>query len=740
MTGRFLSFRAGVRWGTGPRTVLGEVGGSLLRRLGSEPSRGHVPGLPDHERALTDLQRLARIGTLAWDIDTGTIAWSDEIYRILGLRESDGPPTLATWRERVHPDDLAAFDRGLAEMGRKLTTYMATYRIVRPDGRVRTLECHGHVERNSSGAPCRVVGTAQDITAIAFAEERFRSLFQAAPYPQVVMDRTGVIILANTAAEALFGGLDHGLRGRRAGELIPIGSDLPWYLRVGSASPPDGGALELEARRCDGTPFPVEVTLTPLVSEEGTLLCAAIRDETARKLAADQLAHRASHDALTGLPNRGLFLDRLDHALDRARRSHRTLAVMFLDLDDFKLVNDTRGHDVGDLLLVALTPRLRAALRPGDTIARFGGDEFVVLCEELADPDDAQLIARRIADACRGPVMIGDREHVITISVGVVVVSDPAPATPSQVLRDADAAMYRAKDSGKGQIEIFDEGMRARLMERVAIEGSLRSALERDELRLAYQPVIALGQGRIVGLEALLRWQHPHRGLLQPDDFIPIAESSGMIVEIGEWVLEQACRQAAAWRDAATPHGRPVRISVNVSPRQLARGDLAVTVGRILHETGLEPGLLELELTEQMLSDDIEKGIDSLAELKALGVRLVLDDFGTGYSSLSYLRRLAIDALKIDRSFVEDLGRGTADGAIVGAVLSMAGALGLGVTAEGVETQAQLTRLREHGCEYAQGFLFCHPTSAEDVTELLRAADQANGCSCEGALAPSGAA
>ncbi len=736
MPGRFLSGRAGTRRGTGPRAVAGRVG-DALRRGSGRPSRTGPPGLADHERELADVQRLARIGTLTWDIETGTIAWSDEIYRLLGLYKGDGPPTLATWRERVHPDDLAAFDRGLTEMGRELTTYMASYRIVRPDGQVRTLECRGHVERDPHGAPRRVVGTAQDITAIALAEERFRSLFQAAPYPQVVMDRTGAIVLANTAAEALFRGFEGGLQGRRAGELITTGSDLPWYLRFGGASAPDGGRLELEARRPDGTAFPVEVTLTPLVSEEGTLICAAIRDETQRKHAADALVHRASHDALTGLPNRALFLDRLDHALHRSRRSHRTLAVMFLDLDDFKLVNDTRGHDVGDLLLVALTPRLRAALRPGDTIARFGGDEFVVLCEELADPDDAQLIAQRIADACRGAVKIGDGEHVVTVSVGVVVVSESEEATPSRVLRDADAAMYRAKDSGKGQIEIFDEGMRVRLMERVAIEGALRAALKRDELRLVYQPVMALGQGRIVALEALLRWQHPLRGLLQPEHFIPVAETSGLIVEMGEWVLKQACRQAAIWRDSALPQAPPVRVSVNVSPRQLARGDLAVTVSRVLHETGLEPGLLELELTEQMLSDDIDKGLESLTELKALGVRLVLDDFGTGYSSLSYLRRLTIDALKIDRSFVADLGRGAADGAIVGAVLSMADALGLGVTAEGVETQAQLARLRQQGCEYAQGFLFCHPSSAEDVTELLGAADQANGCWCEGALTPS---
>ena len=436
-----------------------------------------------------------------------------------------------------------------------------------------------------------------------------------------------------------------------------------------------------------------------------------------RMLPTVALAHQARHDPLTGLPNRTLFLDRLEHALARARRSGAQLAVLFMDLDDFKLVNDIRGHESGDQLLVALTPRLTGALRPGDTVARFGGDEFVVLCEDLAHADDAVAIAERITDACRPPIVLGEDEHPVTLSVGVVIV-DSGHATPTEVLSEADAAMYRAKSGGKGRTELFDDGMRARLADRIAVEAALRRALGRDELRVHYQPILSIERERVVGVEALLRWEHPVQGLLEPEAFMQVAESSGLIVPIGEWVLEQACRQAALWRDAA-PSRDPVRMSVNLSARQVARSDVAGSVERILAATGLEPGLLELEITEGALLADSGHSTAALRGLKALGVRLALDDFGTGYSSLSQLRRFTIDALKIDRSFVDGADRDSDDSAIVKAVLSMAGALGVDVTAEGVETSAQLSLLRDHGCPFAQGYLFAAPAPADDLSDLL---------------------
>ena len=555
--------------------------------------------------------------------------------------------------------------------------------------------------------------------APALDDGLFRSLYASSPQAGLVLDGAGLVVLANARAERLLGCPRAELIGRAIEDFILWGTEPAAPGEAGPADPEgEDQVIEAHARREDGSELPVRLTVTPVRIEDQEFRSLAIVDpsEGARRAALRE--HEASHDPLTGLPNRTLFLDRLEHALARARRSMRPLAVVFLDLDDFKLINDTRGHDVGDLMLVALTPKLASALRPGDTIARFGGDEFVVLCEDLTGEADAIGIATRIAEASSAPVRVGGVEHTITVSAGVALVGDPATASPAGLLRDADAAMYRAKAGGKGRVAMFDEGMRARLIERVAIESSLRKALDRDELRVFYQPVMSLRDNRIVSVEALLRWQHPHRGLLEPGAFIAVAESSGLIVRIGEWVMEQACLQAVAWQ-AAAPDAEPIHVSVNVSAQQLIRSDVASSVARVLDVTGLEPGLLDLEITEAMLLRDVDSSASALQNLKRLGVRLVLDDFGTGYSSLSFLKRLTIDALKIDRSFIENLGEEEENGMIIGAVLSMANALDIGVTAEGVETGAQLARLRTHGCDSVQGFLFSRPAPAEKISALI---------------------
>ena len=555
--------------------------------------------------------------------------------------------------------------------------------------------------------------------APALDDGLFRSLYASSPQAGLVLDGAGLVVLANARAERLLGCPRAELIGRAIEDFILWGTEPAAPGEAGPADPEgEDQVIEAHARREDGSELPVRLTVTPVRIEDQEFRSLAIvdRSEAARRAALRE--HEASHDPLTGLPNRTLFLDRLEHALARARRSMRPLAVVFLDLDDFKLINDTRGHDVGDLMLVALTPKLASALRPGDTIARFGGDEFVVLCEDLTGEADAIGIATRIAEASSAPVRVGGVEHTITVSAGVALVGDPATASPAGLLRDADAAMYRAKAGGKGRVAMFDEGMRARLIERVAIESSLRKALDRDELRVFYQPVMSLRDNRIVSVEALLRWQHPHRGLLEPGAFIAVAESSGLIVRIGEWVMEQACLQAVAWQ-AAAPDAEPIHVSVNVSAQQLIRSDVASSVARVLDVTGLEPGLLDLEITEAMLLRDVDSSASALQNLKRLGVRLVLDDFGTGYSSLSFLKRLTIDALKIDRSFIENLGEEEENGMIIGAVLSMANALDIDVTAEGVETGAQLARLRTHGCDSVQGFLFSRPAPAEKISTLI---------------------
>jgi len=400
------------------------------------------------------------------------------------------------------------------------------------------------------------------------------------------------------------------------------------------------------------------------------------------------------------------------------RRGGR-VAVLFLDLDHFKVVNDSLGHALGDRLLVAIAERLKVALRPDDTIARFGGDEFVVLCEELHGRADAIAIADRVNAAVSGPFVIDDVEVFVGMSIGIAfpdrLGGDLDPAT---LIRDADAAMYRAKERGRGRWEVFDNAMRASAVDRLDIENALRRAIERRELRVFYQPVVHLGTGGIVGVEALLRWEHGERGLLLPGDFITVAEETGLIVPFGTWVLEQACRQLVRWQ-TAHPDLPRLSVAVNLSGRQLGHPKLVDDIGEVLSDTGIDPAQVELEITESVLMDDVEMSEETLQRLKALGVRLAVDDFGTGYSSLSYLRRFPVDLLKVDRSFVDGLGSDPSDSAIAAAVITLAHTLGLEAVAEGVETETQLAELRRLQCDTAQGFLLARPAPGDAIGELL---------------------
>ena len=434
----------------------------------------------------------------------------------------------------------------------------------------------------------------------------------------------------------------------------------------------------------------------------------------------EEVRHRAMHDPLTGLPNRALALDRLEGALARRRRDGRAVAVLLADLDQFKLVNDSMGHRAGDDLLVALAPRLHDAVRPSDTVARLGGDEFLVVCEQLDGPHEAIRVAERVAQAINQPIVLAAGEHFITASIGIAV-ADRADADPADLVRDADAAMYRAKERGRGRYELFDDVLRKRVLTRLRTENELRRGIEQDELRVVYQPVIELSDGTVTAVEALVRWQHPERGLVDPVDFIPVAEESGLIGALGDWVLGAACRDGAEWQ-RRYPRAEPLLVCVNTSPRQLANGAFPARVADIMGRHGLAPGSLALEITESVLMEEAHAPVTVLASLRDYGLRLMLDDFGTGYSSLSYLKRFPLDVLKIDRSFVAGLGRDEEDSAIVAAIVQMAQTLGLIVIAEGVERPEQLERLRDLGCDRAQGRLIAEPMPADRVDHLMASA------------------
>jgi diguanylate cyclase (GGDEF)-like protein len=430
-----------------------------------------------------------------------------------------------------------------------------------------------------------------------------------------------------------------------------------------------------------------------------------------RYASALELAHQAVHDALTGLPNRIQVADRLEQALARASATDFEVAVLFIDLDRFKLINDGRGHAAGDELLVAVAARLRGVVRAGDVVARFGGDEFVVVCEDQTAAFEAALVAGRILDALREPVVVDGQEIFLSASIGIAMAD--GSASPESLLRDADAAMYRAKEKGRARSEFFDATMRTEALDHLETQSALHRALERDELRVFYQPVIDLSTGDVAGVEALVRWEHPQHGLVPPVAFIPLAEETGLIVPIGAWVLDQATAQAARWRERSW--GRSLTVNVNLSARQLRQPDLIPTIMASLLESGTDPSWLCLELTETTFMEDARSHREVLEGIQGLGVGLAIDDFGTGYSSLTYLKRLPVSVLKIDQAFVRGLGRDAADTAIVKSVIDLAHALGLVVVAEGVEDGDQVAHLRKLGCDQAQGYFFARPQPAEEL-------------------------
>ena len=554
------------------------------------------------------------------------------------------------------------------------------------------------------------------------SEARFASLVQHSSDVVTVIEPDTTIRYASPSAERVLGYAPERLEGTRLADLLhpeDVARALAFLSSV-TEGEGDTGLLEFKLRHADGTFLHTETLRTALLHDPNVHgIVLNTRDIGERKAFEEQLSHQAFHDSITGLANRALFRDRVLHAIERQERDQRPVAVLFMDLDDFKTVNDSMGHAAGDQLLREVGERIRGELRAADTAARLGGDEFAILIEDGGDGIEAVDVADRLLRTLEAPFLIEDKEFYVRASIGIAIddgsAGDHGEAGAEALLRNADVAMYMAKENGKGRYQVFEHTMHETALKRLELKADLQRALDHDEFVLHFQPVIELESGRVSGVEALVRWMHPERGLVPPLDFIPLAEETGLIVPIGRWVLAQACRRAVDLQ-----HDHPgVHMAVNLSARQIQRPEIVDDVRDILVSTGLDPELLILEITESVMMQDMELSIARLRDLKALGVQLAIDDFGTGYSSLNYVRRFPVDILKVDKSFIDGVSESGESSALTAAVIELAGILSLKPVAEGIERADQLERLLELHCDLGQGYFFAKPLPPEELKQML---------------------
>ncbi len=663
-------------------------------------------------------------------------AWlyvSPRLQQVLGYAPEEWIANPSRWFELIHPADR---DQVVDEEAGWIETtggvHVSEYRLRASDGRYLWIQDAATARPGTQPGEEPVwFGVLSDITdsrdaadALRHSEQLLRSVLETALDAFVAIDVNGSVVEWNRRAETMFGRHRDDAVGQRLTDLV-----VPERLRALSPfAIPDvqgseaatviGTTQEMTALRADGSEFPTELTLWPTASGPSRRYNAFIRDIGERKQLQDELHARAFSDALTGLGNRAFFRERLDEALLGRGEHAGDLVVLFLDLDDFKSVNDSLGHAAGDVLLSTTADRLRACVRPGDTVARFAGDEFALLLPVVRSLAAAAALADRIGRSLREPFLLeGRRKMVISASIGMASSTSLRKVSAEDLLREADAAMYHAKRSGKNTCLAFDPGMHATALARLALQTALAQAVDREELVLAFQPYFDLGDGHLAGFEALIRWNHPVRGLISPNEFIPLAEEAGLIHPIGDWVLREACRQATKWHSDAAENRAPT-INVNVSALQIQEPGLIHRVDAAMRSTGLDPGRLVLEITEGVLVQRVDEVVVVLQGLRRLGVRIAIDDFGTGYSSLSYLQNLPLDMLKIDKSFVDRVGVDRDESSMARVILQIGQTLQLQVIAEGVERQEQVESLRALGCDTAQGFHLGRPMSAKKAMEL----------------------
>lgn len=675
------------------------------------------------EDNLAHAHRIARLITWEWNPTEDSLRWGPDANDVLGIAPHSLGNKLSEYLQWVPVEDHDIVRNAFHGAAHTPGVFGFEHRLLAPDGGIRLVRGHGELQRDTHQQPARVVGTLQDMTQIRRAEERSRQLSSALEQTAdlvMITDREGRIEYVNPAFETATLYTREEVLGHKPTVLKSGRHDAAFYQEMWNTLLAGDVFRDVVVNaRKDGTIFYEEKTITPIKDERGriTHFISTGKDISERMHTEQRLHFLAHHDVLTALPNRAMLLERLERALVHAKRHKTAVAVLFLDLDRFKMINDTLGHDIGDRLLMQLADRLQPCLRQEDTVARLGGDEFTVLLENVLHLTDVSKVASKLLDAIGKPFIVESVELFVTGSIGISMY--PADGeTPHVLLKHADTAMYQAKEDGGNIFRFYSADMSTRAIQRMQLETSLRRALSRQEFVLYYQPLIDAQSGDIAGVEALLRWRHPLLGIVPPNDFVPVLEDTGLIAPVGEWVLREACQQYQRWR-AEGAH--PSRMSVNLSGRQFSDPGVRTNIGRILRETGIDADALSLEITETVIMENADASIATATALAELGIHFAIDDFGTGYSSLSYLRRLPIKTLKIDRSFVQDVATNSDDAAIVSTIVAMAHSLQLDVIAEGVESDEQAHFLRSCSCDYLQGYRFSEPVTAEEISRMLAA-------------------
>jgi len=681
-----------------------------------------LDGLQSSREQLKTAQRIARLGSWEMDVESGRIRGSDELREIFGVPPEQKSFCYADFLGMVHPEDRASLEKAVSEAIALGGNFQHQHRLLMPDGGVRHLMETGEVQRAEDRGRLVVLGTSQDVTRQFQMESRLQllaSAFQFSGEAILITDQDNNIVTVNPAFTRLTGYSESEARGRN-----------PRFLSAGRTTPEEYREMwkgiveqgfwqgEIWDRRKDGGVYPKWVTVSVIRDANGELshYIAHFTDVSLERAAEAQLQHMAHHDVLTGLLNRLSLKGRLDQALAAARREGLQVALMFIDLDRFKVINDTLGHHIGDKLLVEVADRLRASVRDSDVVARLGGDEFVIMLSGLENSASAAVIAKKLIRNIGDPYSIEGYDLYTTPSVGIAIF--PSDGEDADILmKNADAAMYHAKSAGRNNFQFFDARMNDAALERLKIEHSLRQALAHEEFCVHYQPIIEMATGRVSSVEALVRWRHPEMGMVPPGNFIGIAEETGLIQPIGEWVFWTACRQLAAFNAAGF---RDLKMGINISALQLRNGNLPVLVQGALEAYSLQPETLVFEITESVAMQQPEETVRILKLLNEMGVSLAIDDFGTGYSSLSYLRLFPIKHLKLDRSFVMEIGQGPGSAVICDATIGLAQNLGLKLIAEGVETQAQYDYLQQKGCDLVQGYLLSRPVPADEALAFIR--------------------